>query len=126
MNSNYAKPIGDLVESFAEHIGEADLYYAKALGSITSAIVKKRVSMNMTQRQFAQYMNVTQGLISRWESADYNFTVKTIAEICEKLNLNLEIDLTPDDSAQHYLETMNRQWHQENLIPTEEVLKAAC
>lgn len=41
------------------------------------------------------YECVSQGMVSRWESREYNFTIKTLNEICQKLNLHLQLDLTP-------------------------------
>ena len=39
-------------------------------------------------------LNVSQGMVSKWESEDYNFTIESLAQIAEKLELNLEISLT--------------------------------
>ncbi len=47
-------------------------------------------------------MNVSQGMVSRWESREYNFTIKTLNEICQKLNLHLQLDLTPVIGKQNY------------------------
>lgn len=41
-------------------------------------------------------------MVSRWESREYNFTIKTLNEICQKLNLHLQLDLTPVIGKQHY------------------------
>ncbi len=38
-------------------------------------------------------MGVTQGMVSKWESRDYNFTIRSLNEICEKLGLNLLVEL---------------------------------
>ena len=45
----------------------------------------------MSQKEFAAYMGVSQGMISKWESREYNFTVRSLNEICQKLNLKFNI-----------------------------------
>ena len=49
--------------------------------------------MGMNQQEFAKYMGVTQGMVSKWESREYNFTIKTLNEICQKINLKLYVSL---------------------------------
>lgn len=43
--------------------------------------------MHMSQKEFATYMGVSQSMVSKWESREYNFTTKALNEICKKLNL---------------------------------------
>lgn len=49
--------------------------------------------MGMTQQEFAEYMGVTQGMVSKWESREYNFTIKTLNDICQKVNRELSVEL---------------------------------
>ena len=49
--------------------------------------------MGLTQQEFAEYMGVTQGMVSKWESREYNFTIKTLNEICQKIDLELSVSL---------------------------------
>ena len=72
------------------------------LAKISAKIERRRLELNMTQKEFATYMNVSQGMVSRWESREYNFTIKTLNEICQKLNLHLQLDLTPVIGKQNY------------------------
>ena len=46
--------------------------------------------MGLDQKSFAKFMGVTQGMISRWESGTYNFSISTLIGICEKLRLSFE------------------------------------
>ena len=41
-------------------------------------------------------MGVTQAMVSKWESAEYNFTIETIAHISEKLNTTFDIEFKPE------------------------------
>ena len=36
----------------------------------------------------ASFMGVSQAMISKWESGEYNFTINTLNEICDKLGLD--------------------------------------
>ena len=57
------------------------------LAKISARLEMKRLDLGMTQKEFAQFMGVSQGMISKWESRDYNFTITTLNEICEKIGL---------------------------------------
>jgi transcriptional regulator with XRE-family HTH domain len=57
------------------------------LAKISAKITKQRLDMGMTQREFADYMGVSQGMVSKWESGEYNFSIKTLNEICIRLDL---------------------------------------
>lgn len=71
-------------------ISEEQLKIEKALSVISAKIYTKRTKMGMDQKAFARYMGVTQGMISRWESGTYNFSVATLIGICEKLEMAFE------------------------------------
>lgn len=47
----------------------------------------KRLDLGMTQKELADYMGASQGMVSKWESREYNFTITTLNELCEKLGL---------------------------------------
>jgi len=65
--------------------------------------------MKMNQKAFASFMGVSQGMISKWESAEYNFTFQAAADICEKLGLVFCLDL--EDEADY----LSRQYA--NIVP---------
>ena len=44
----------------------------------------------MSQAEIARYIGVTKEMVSRWESGEYNFTINTLNEICDKLDLVFE------------------------------------
>ena len=63
------------------------------LTSISKKIEEKRLSMDMSQAEFAKYMNVCQSMVSKWESGSYNFTIKSLREICHRLDLDLNLNI---------------------------------
>lgn len=63
------------------------------LAKISARIERCRLDMGLTQAEFADYMGVSQGMVSKWESKEYNFTVKSLNEIFHKLGLELDIGI---------------------------------
>ena len=82
----------DMIELMAEYITKSDIYAAKAIAKISAFIYKYRMESKMTQKAFAEMMGVSQGMVSKWESAEYNFTIENIAQISEKLNVTFDIE----------------------------------
>ena len=115
--------VDELIELMSEQISESDLIAAEQLAKISAQIVVSRIERDMTQNEFAQFMGVSQGMVSKWESEDYNFTVEALSKICQKLNLDLEINLKKRNSK--FLQKNARienQW-KFNLGETMTVLK---
>ena len=83
-------------------IPEAEVKSLVQLAKISAQIERCRLDMEMTQEEFAKYMGVSQGMVSRWENRDYNFTVKSLNDICQKLNLSLTIDMLPIEAVKDY------------------------
>lgn len=73
-----------------KNISEEQFQIEKTLSSIADKIHLKRLELNMDQKQFAKYMHVSQGMVSRWESGSYNFSISTLVSICEKLELSFK------------------------------------
>ena len=76
----------------SEGISKSEVKTIVELAKISAQIERCRLDMGMTQQKFAEYMGVTQAMVSKWESREYNFTIRTLNEICQKTNLNLSIN----------------------------------
>ncbi len=76
-----------------EGLTEAEVKTAIELAKISARIERCRLDMGMTQQEFAEFLGVTQGMVSKWEGREYNFTIRTLNEICEKVNLDLSVSL---------------------------------
>lgn len=57
-------------------MSKSDIKTTVELAKISAKIEMCRLDMGMTQKEFAAYMGVSQGMVSKWESREYNFTVK--------------------------------------------------
>ena len=84
--------LSEALADLAQDFSLADVIATKLQAKIAIAITKKRLEYGMTQKEFAKKLNVSQGMVSKWESEDYNFTIESLAQI----ELNLEISLTPE------------------------------
>ncbi|MCO7122042.1 helix-turn-helix domain-containing protein [Ihubacter massiliensis] len=87
------KKLENLIKSMSEEITSSDIVAAEQLAKISATITKSRIAMKMNQCEFANFLGVSQGMVSKWESEDYNFTVENLAKICDKLNLELDINM---------------------------------
>ncbi|MBQ7809699.1 MAG: helix-turn-helix transcriptional regulator [Clostridia bacterium] len=74
-------------------VGKEQLKTEKALAIIAAKIQLRRLELGMDQKEFAKHMGVSQGMVSRWESGNYNFTISTLISICEKLELSFEPEI---------------------------------
>lgn len=92
-----AKTVGiaDLLKAFEGYVTSADLLASRLLANISVAITKKRLDLKMNQTEFAKLLGVSQGMVSKWESENYNYTVEGLANICDKLEMDLEITIEP-------------------------------
>lgn len=90
--------LNDLLKLFENDITVSDITSSKLLGNISAAIVKRRIDLKMTQNEFAKYVNVSQGMVSKWEGGDYNFSIKTLVNIAEKLDMDLNVFISKHKS----------------------------
>lgn len=106
----------EMFDFLSEYLSKSDVYASKAIAKISMFILKSRKDLNMTQKAFAQMMGVTQAMVSKWESAEYNFTIENIAHIAEKLNTTFDIEFTPESE---YVVT-NTNNHYESIIKNQD------
>ena len=103
----------------ADGLPNSEVKSAIELAKISARIEMARLENDMTQKEFAEYMGVTQGMVSKWESREYNFTIKTLNEICEKLNMELDILLRDSSDKNKYnIVSWNNETNNMKEIPS--------
>lgn len=100
-----------MIEQMSEQLSLSDLIAAEQLAKISAKIAKVRLKLGMNQTEFAKLIGVNQSMVSKWESEDYNFSVESLAKICEKLNLELEINLRDKDRERSYKLYSQDNWN---------------
>lgn len=68
-------------------LSSSEKKYNYIAAEIAVKIRNKRKELKLTQKQFAKLLNVSQGMVSKWESAEYNFTVEKLVELYDKLDI---------------------------------------
>lgn len=101
-DNQYRCNIDDLFELFSDDIQPSDVLSAKLIAQISTAITRERIKLHMNQTEFAKHINSTQSLISRWESGDYNFSIKKLSDIATKLNLDVNIFISSNNAGNYY------------------------
>ena len=87
--------INTLFEALTEKMSAHEIKSAMVISEISSKIENERINKKMTQKEFSEFMDVSQSMVSKWESGDYNFTIETIAKIFDKLNLDFNFKILP-------------------------------
>ena len=89
------------VSSFADGLDDKAFALATLQAMIAAEISMRRQELNLSQKELAAMLGVSQGLVSRWEKGDANFTLSTLVEIASVLNLELQSPIQPTP-IKHY------------------------
>jgi transcriptional regulator with XRE-family HTH domain len=84
----------------SENLNDEELLLAALQGLIAAEISKKRIALGLNQKEFAEKMGVSQGLVSRWENGDSNFTLGTLVSIAIKLGIEMQCPFVCSYKAQ--------------------------
>jgi len=79
-------------------------YYDLAL-----QIIKRRVSLGLTQNDLARRANTYQSRISKIESSEFDIRLSTLISIAEALDTQVSIKLIPASETYHDKEKLYRQ-----------------
>ena len=78
-----------------KNLSKADVYESKAKSKLSGQLAIIRKDLGMNQKEFAKLLGVSRGMVSKWESGDYNFTFRTAAVVCEKIGYTFEVNIQP-------------------------------
>lgn len=66
------------------------------LVDIASAFINYRTKNKMSQKDLAEKLQITQAMVSKLESGEYNPTVKMLFELAQKLSWKFSVRLESD------------------------------
>ncbi len=69
--------------------------YYDTLNNIAIAVADYRYDHGLTQSDLAKRLGVTQAMVSKYESGDYNISLKAAFELFEKLGLRFSCQIDP-------------------------------
>ncbi len=92
----------DLFDMFDEYVDADDIISANILAQISSTIVKYRLDHQMNQKDFAEFLDVSQSMVSKIEGGNYNFSIRTLVKLCNKMNLKLDIHMGDDINIKNH------------------------
>lgn len=92
MNKNDEKILFTAVSA---HLNSEELLLATLQGMIAAEISMRRQELELSQKEFSEKMHVSQGLVSRWENGDTNFTLQTLVKISSVLGLKMQSPIVP-------------------------------
>lgn len=74
-------------------LSETEKKQGKLRGMVSAAIENKRHELGLTQKQFADLLEITQGMVSKLENSENNITVDKLVELFEKLDIKYKIEI---------------------------------
>ena len=72
------------------------------LDRIAFKFIHYRIDNNITQKDLANKLEISQSMVSKLESGEYNPTVKLLWEICKKLNWDFSISIDRKKCEDYY------------------------
>lgn len=90
--------MNELIGIFESSLSSEDMVYISLITQLSAKIQSERIKQNLSQKQFAKKLNISQSMVSKLESADYNFSIKNLAKIFSRLNVNIEISFDTNKS----------------------------
>ena len=82
--------IDKLLDKFSDMLSEEEFVAGSLKGVIATTITIKRMELGLSQKDLAAKIGVSQGLVSRWEKGETNFTIETLVRIAEVLSIEMQ------------------------------------
>ena len=114
----------DIIDKLIPNNNKAEQSYYNILYKISTKVWEERIKKNMNQKQFAEALGVSQAMVSKYESGDYNFTIHQICKLCDKLDLS--VDLVIKDNSYSQAETYGNKEDFSNIPIDYKILEEAA
>ncbi len=90
----------ELLLELADDDTRLELNLLSVMTDIAAALINYRVENALSQKELAKRLECSQAMVSKIESGDYNFTIRKLFDIVNKLNghVSVRIDFSDDNS----------------------------
>ena len=96
-----------LIDELADESIKGKFELDDILYDISMKIFEFRIKNNLTQKQLAEKLGITQSMVSKLESGQYNPTVEQLWRISKKLGWNFKIIFGEDEDKPQIWDTVN-------------------
>lgn len=93
-----SKDFRSLFMHLLDGMTNAELIASKIKIYLSAEIGKYQVKNHLSQKDFAKILGVSQPMVSKYEGGDYNFTIDSLAQIADKMNMDLNVTFTARDT----------------------------
>lgn len=81
----------ELLSALSTDMSSEEMMLSGLQALLAARITMRRRELGMSQKELADAMCVTQSLVSKWESGETNFTLKTLVQIASVLGLEMTV-----------------------------------
>ncbi len=64
---------------------------------VAAAIIERRLSLNLTQKDLSDFLGVSQTTVCRIENASYPLSTKFLCELCDALDMKIRFSISVVD-----------------------------
>ena len=125
MKEKKLRPAIDFINEFASNEAKERFELDDILYDISMRIFDYRMKNNLSQKDLAKRLEVTQAMVSKLESGEYNPSVEQLWKISKKLNFKLSIILeTKEDDKTEIWDT--QEYKLGNMEKSEKLMALSC
>ena len=84
---------GEYLNKLCADMSASKSYYYDIQYTLSTTLLEYRLKYSLTSKDMASYLEVSPSMLSNYESGDYDFSLSQICDICEKLNLKLNLSI---------------------------------
>ena len=81
----------DLVDELADNETKELFELDELLTNISLKLINYRITNNLTQKQIAEKLHISQAMVSKLESGDYNPTIELLWKVSKKLGWKFSV-----------------------------------
>ena len=94
---------------------DVEYQYYDALDRISVTLVEYRMKHNLSQSALAKALDVSQAMISKYESGEYNISLKAAYELFDKLGMRFDCTISAKPAYQDSLSTSDNYSNDSDL-----------